>query len=112
MSHKFNLVSDNTRRTLNDKTFLSRMNKIKNLIQQPEMAILSFFVSKKSRKHNNPTPAPPPVVVESVKVPPLFRRVDWLTALVTFTVIGVVYFLTMAPQVTLEDSGELVTGSF
>ena len=51
------------------------------------------------------TPAAP------VKVPPLFRRIDWLTMLVTFAIVGVVYVLTVAPELTLEDSGELVTGS-
>src|SRR5271165_5768830 len=49
-------------------------------------------------------PPPPPVA-------PLFRRIDWLTLLITFGVIWVVYFLTLAPELTLEDSGELVTGS-
>jgi tetratricopeptide (TPR) repeat protein len=45
-------------------------------------------------------------------VPPLFRKIDWLTMAITFAVIWVVYVLTMAPEVTLEDSGELCTGSF
>ncbi|HEY5914901.1 MAG TPA: DUF2723 domain-containing protein [Verrucomicrobiae bacterium] len=43
---------------------------------------------------------------------PLFRKIDWLTLLITFAVIWVVYFLTLAPELTLEDSGELVTGSW
>ncbi len=45
------------------------------------------------------------------KKPPFFRRCDWisfgLTTLLTF--IG--YFLTLAPDVTLEDAGELAVGS-
>ncbi len=52
------------------------------------------------------TPPPPPI-----KIPPLFRRIDWITLLLTFAVVWVVYFLTVAPELTLEDSGELVTGS-
>jgi tetratricopeptide (TPR) repeat protein len=52
--------------------------------------------------------APPP----SGKVPPLFRRIDWLALLVAFGVVWIVYFLTLAPELTLEDSGELCTGSF
>lgn len=48
----------------------------------------------------------------AVAVPPLFRKFDWLAMLVAFGVVWVVYFLTLAPQVTLEDSGELCTGSF
>jgi thioredoxin-like negative regulator of GroEL len=46
------------------------------------------------------------------KVAPLFRKVDWLTFLVTFAGVMIGYFLTMAPELTLEDSGELATGSF
>ncbi len=41
----------------------------------------------------------------------MFRKIDWLTLLLTFGVIFTVYFLTIAPELTLEDSGELVTGS-
>ena len=44
--------------------------------------------------------------------PALFRRVDWLTFLVTFAAVWIGYYLTLAPEVTLEDSGELATGSF
>ena len=50
-------------------------------------------------------------VLPSPSVAPLFRRIDWLTLLITFGVVWVVYFLTLAPELTLEDSGELVTGS-
>jgi tetratricopeptide (TPR) repeat protein len=59
-----------------------------------------------------PSPAaklPPPA---PVRVPPLFRKIDWLALFITFAVIGTVYFLTLAPEQTLEDSGELCTGSF
>ena len=42
----------------------------------------------------------------------LFRRIDWLTFLVTFAAVWVGYYLTLAPEVTLEDSGELAAGSF
>jgi Protein of unknown function (DUF2723) len=50
-------------------------------------------------------------VLRSPSVAPLFRWIDWLTSLITFGVVWVVYFLTLAPELTLEDSGELVTGS-
>src|SRR5262245_38489937 len=46
------------------------------------------------------------------KVAPLFRRIDWLTFLITFVAVMTGYYLTMAPELTLEDSGELATGSF
>lgn len=45
-------------------------------------------------------------------LPRLFRSIDWWTFGVTFAVIWVVYFCCLAPEVTLEDSGELCTGSF
>jgi tetratricopeptide (TPR) repeat protein len=47
-----------------------------------------------------------------VKVPPLFRRIDWLAMALTFVGVWVTYMMTLAPELTLEDSGELVTGSF
>jgi hypothetical protein len=50
--------------------------------------------------------------VAPLKVPPLFRPVDWLTLALTFGVIWIVYLWTLAPELTLEDSGELCTGSY
>ncbi len=54
---------------------------------------------------------PPPAHLPPPTVAPLFRRIDWLTLLITFGIVWIVYFLTLAPELTLEDSGELVTGS-
>ena len=56
---------------------------------------------------NAPTAAPAPA-----RVPPLFRKIDWITMLIAFGVVWFVYILTLAPEVTLEDSGELCTGAF
>jgi len=42
---------------------------------------------------------------------PFFRRVDWLAFWATFLISFGVYFYTMAPTVTLEDSGELAVAS-
>src|SRR5882724_10000775 len=53
------------------------------------------------------TPAPEPV-----RVAPLFRKIDWFAMLFVFAVIWGIYLFTLAPNVTLEDSGELCTGSF
>ncbi|HWQ92797.1 MAG TPA: DUF2723 domain-containing protein, partial [Clostridia bacterium] len=39
------------------------------------------------------------------------RKVDWLTFLITLTAVMVGYYLTLAPELTLEDSGELAAGS-
>lgn len=42
----------------------------------------------------------------------LFKPEDWLTALATTLLAGLAFFYYMAPSVTLQDSGELVTGAF
>ena len=41
----------------------------------------------------------------------LFRRVDWLACLITFAVTLAAYWWTLAPDLTLEDSGELAVAS-
>lgn len=53
-----------------------------------------------------------PATVPTLPVPPLFRRIDWLTAVIAFAVVWVAYFLTLSPELTLEDSGELLTASY
>ncbi len=70
---------------------------------------------KQSPKPAKPAPAaasasqPPP---QPVKVPPMFRRNDWLALLVAFIGVWIVYLWTLAPEQTLEDSGELCTASY
>src|SRR5438477_6866215 len=54
----------------------------------------------------------PSVMPPVPRLPPLFRKTDWLTFFITFAVAWIGYILTMAPELTLEDSGELATGSF
>jgi thioredoxin-like negative regulator of GroEL len=56
--------------------------------------------------------AAPAITPPPVRVAPLFRGIDWLAMALTFALVFVVYCLTLAPELTLEDSGELVTGSF
>ena len=56
---------------------------------------------------NTPIAKPVPI-----KVPPLFRRLDWLVLAITFAAVWTVYLLTLAPELTLEDCGELCTASF
>ncbi len=46
------------------------------------------------------------------RIPPLFRKIDWLALFVAFIGVWVVYLYTLAPEQTLEDSGELCSGSF
>jgi thioredoxin-like negative regulator of GroEL len=41
----------------------------------------------------------------------LFRRIDWWTFLLVTTVVMIGYWLTLAPDLTLEDSGELAVAS-
>ncbi len=60
--------------------------------------------------------APSPVPVVPVAPAPvasfkLFRKCDWLAAAAAFVIALTGYILTMAPNVTLEDSGELITGA-
>src|SRR5262245_6773201 len=51
-----------------------------------------------------PGPAPKP--------PSLFRRIDWITLAVTTLLVLGAYVYTLAPDLTLEDSGELAVGSY
>jgi len=66
---------------------------------------------KKTESEGRKAPKPLPVSAPG-PVPPLFRPIDWLSLAITFVVVWVVYLLTLAPELTLEDSGELVTGAF
>ena len=74
-------------------------------------------MSKDNDKAPNPikpsasakTPAPKPA---PIKVAPLFRKIDWLVLLISFAAVWAVYLWTLAPELTLEDSGELCTASF
>jgi hypothetical protein len=61
---------------------------------------------------NPPAKPPPPAPTAQGPVAPLFRRLDWLTMLATFAIVWVIYFICLAPEVTLEDSGELCTASY
>jgi len=69
--------------------------------------------AKPQNGRQNPNPAkpatPPPA---PVKVPPMFRKTDWLALIFAFIGVWVVYLWTLAPEQTLEDSGELCTGSY
>jgi len=60
------------------------------------------------------TPAKPtaPTKAAPVKVAPMFRPIDWFTLAITFGIIWVIYLFTLAPEQTLEDSGELCTGAY
>ena len=66
----------------------------------------------KNAERDGRKPPKPPTTAPLVHVPPLFRKLDWLALAITFGVVWTVYLLTLAPELTLEDSGELVTGAF
>jgi tetratricopeptide (TPR) repeat protein len=81
--------------------------------------------NEKSKRANAPqsagsaAPAPAasaaaPAKTDSLppRLPPLFRPIDWATFVVTTLVVWTGYFLTLAPNLTLEDSGELAVASF
>ena len=55
------------------------------------------------------TPSGPPVVP---KAPPLYRPIDWASFAITSILVFVGYMYTLAPDLTLEDSGEMAVGSF
>jgi len=61
---------------------------------------------------SKPAPAAPAPAPAPVNVAPLFRPIDWLVLVVCFAVMWTAYLLTLAPDLTLEDSGELCTASF
>ena len=66
----------------------------------------------KPQAPKTPAARTPDLKPAPAKVPPLFRKMDWLGMAVTFGLVWTAYLLTLAPQVTLEDSGELCTASF
>jgi len=73
-------------------------------------------MSADKRKNQNAKPSPPKVVPRPAaapppRVPPLFRPVDWLALGFATVLVFIVFFLTLAPNVTLEDSGEMATAS-
>ena len=61
----------------------------------------------KTSAAKTPVAKPVPIIV-----PPLFRKIDWLVLAATFAAVWATYLLTLAPELTLEDCGELCTASF
>src|SRR6202008_1474159 len=58
------------------------------------------------------TAKPMPAPAVPAQPAPLFRAIDWCTFAVTTLLVFTGYFLTLAPDLTLEDSGELAVGSY
>ncbi len=59
-----------------------------------------------------PAPAPKPALAIPGAVAPLFRKIDWLTFGIATALMFAIYAFTLAPQLTLQDSGELAVGSY
>ncbi len=60
-----------------------------------------------------PVPPPAPVLPEPPQsLRSFFKPEDWVAAAITFLIAGLAFLRFMSPEVTLEDSGELVTGAF
>lgn len=57
-------------------------------------------------------PGPGPGSVETAGTGALFRRVDWIAFGATTFITLVVYLFTLAPDLTLEDCGELAVASY
>jgi tetratricopeptide (TPR) repeat protein/uncharacterized membrane protein (UPF0136 family) len=80
--------------------------------KQPSSGAAAKTTAATSAK-SGPAPAKPETAaVPPIKPPRLFRPIDWAALLITFVFVFVAYYLTIAPEMTLEDSGELATGSF
>jgi len=73
---------------------------------------LSKTPSPQPGPERKPSPPPPAATVPPGRPPALFRRIDWLTFAVATVLVFVGYYYTLAPDLTLEDCGELAVGSF
>ena len=58
-----------------------------------------------------PAPAAGSKAAAQPKTPPLYRQIDWFTFGITTVLIFIGYMLTLSPDLTLEDCGELAVGS-
>src|SRR5216684_7356804 len=68
---------------------------------------------KPAKEQGKPAPSQAvPIPPAKPVTPPLLRKIDWFTFGITTLVVFIGYYLTLAPDLTLEDSGELAVGSF
>src|SRR5438128_3520668 len=68
---------------------------------------------KPAKEQGRPAPSQVvPIPLAKPVTPPLLRKIDWFTFGITTLVVFIGYYLTLAPDLTLEDSGELAVGSF
>src|SRR6266536_547890 len=68
---------------------------------------------KPAKEQGRPAPSQTvPIPPAKPVTPPLLRKIDWLTFGITTLIVFIGYYLTLAPDLTLEESGELAVGSF
>src|SRR5712671_1066740 len=74
----------------------------------------SKTLNGRSQPAPKPVAAKPAAVVAAVPAhtAPLFRAIDWWTFAITTLLVFTGYCLTLSPNLTLEDSGELAVGSY
>src|SRR5690349_9005943 len=83
------------------RLFQSTMNSDKSIPAKPAEVFSTTQAGKtKTAEATSPT-----------KSTRLFRGIDWWTLLLVTTVVMIGYSLTLAPDLTLEDSGELAVAS-
>src|SRR6266511_6258386 len=69
-------------------------------------------VNKPVDPKSTPSPKVPVAPIgPPAKVPPLFREIDWASFTLTTLLVFIGYWWTLAPDLTLEDCGELAVGS-
>lgn len=61
---------------------------------------------------NTPASLPAQTSSPAAANPPLYRPIDWMTFAATTVLVFLGYLLTLAPDLTLQDSGELAVGSY
>ncbi len=69
-------------------------------------------VSKYPSPGGKPAAVAPVAPVVAGPIPALFRSIDWFAFAITTLLVMIGYWLTLAPDLTLEDSGELAVGSY
>jgi tetratricopeptide (TPR) repeat protein len=79
-------------------------------MNQERQSISALRSKKPGAPASRPT-ATPQSAVPPMR-PPLYRRIDWWTFGATTFLVFFGYLLTLAPDLTLEDSGELAVGSY
>ena len=75
-------------------------------MENPKKQNVKAEAEKSAAKTTPTAPAAP------IKVPPMVRPIDWFALLIAVFSVWADYLWTLAPEQTLEDSGELCTGSF